>query len=908
MGRRRERAAILDAFARADTGHRTVLHLVGDAGMGKSTLLDGAVEAAATRGFLVLRAGLTAAETGLSWAGLATLLRRVDPAVVHSLPAVQRRALATATGEADGTADALLVAVGLTGVLGALTERSPVCMLIDDLHWLDQATAGALAFAIRSLDTSRIVFLLASRAVALPVEPDRLVPSGDLVEIRLEGLSVAGIRALLAERCGVELGRVDLIGLHTITSGNPMHTIEVGRLVAAGHSASAALLPPSLQAAVAARLALLPPAALGPLRAAALSATPRRSVLTRLFPPLDVTEALTAGERAEVLRMDGDDIAFRHPTIVAGLLDGMGSLDRRELGMRLAAVLDDEEERAVVAAAAAVVADADIAAALERAAVSASRRGALHLAAQHARRSWELTPETAADDRLRRRLLTADVLLRSGDSVRAGAVYEELHDAPLSAEMRWEVELGHVISVAHVHGDRAASRCVDRLLAAADDDPGRQFHALSIATRLRLVVEDEPAMPTVDRMVAAARACGDPDLVLQAEALETIVRVITGEPADIDGLFERCVGAWGADSTSIGGVLAEVLVWTDRLELAELHLGRALAEAEVGGNIVAVMNLLDQLGDARSRAARWDDAERTYERYIELSLAAGGITSIAPRHAELAWIDAVCGRSAAARSRLDLAARTERPATQLDEGQLSARAGSALLVLGDTAAAADSLLAARARLTALGVLDVGALPYQGDLVDALLAQRRTAEAAEIAAQLRDVATRSQRPRARAEAGRAGAVVAAALGDHEAAESEWAQATTAIESLPLPFEHARMLLIGGVVARRAGRRSDARARLAAARDGFARLGAVPFVDRADAELARCGHEPGDAGALTPTEQRIADLVALGQTNAEIAATLFISVRTVESNLTRTYRKLGVRSRTELSRRLRERDTG
>lgn len=899
IGRRHEQESLLDVLARAESGDCTVAHLVGDAGMGKSTLMDAVRDDAARRGHVTLGGGLTAAETGLSWAGLATLVRRVPVDMLERLPVGQARAVSAALGTGDGSADALLVAAGLTSLVTALAETATVTVLIDDLHWLDPATAGALSFAVRSLEHTRVAFVFASRPVELPLEPTRLVPPERFVGLSLDGLSVAALRALLDDRFGVQLGRIDLIGLHETTGGNPWHAIEAGRLIAAGHSAQAAMLPPSLHAVVAAHLRLLPVEVLPPLRAAALSAAPTIDVLERLFTSAEVRAAVLAAERAEVLDVRGTALRFRHPTLVAGLVEGMGAFERRDLESRLAEVVDNDEERALLSASAATQPSSAIAAAMEQAATDARRRGAMHVATQHASRSWELTPVDDVADRRRRRVLLADLLATAGEPARARAIYDELLAEPYADDAAWEAVTGRTIVVAHLDGESAAGDMVDLLVAAAGDDPTRLARAYAIATRLQLLNGNPDAVGSAARLIELARSGGDVDEILTAEVLSAIVLVIRGEPYDVDGLLDRCVAHWGAESPRPGMLMAEVLVWTDRLDAVDLHLAPALVAAQASGQVIEMMNQLDQMGDAHLRSARWAEAERCYEQYHDINAAAGEIVAAGSRTADIAYMDAIRGRRESARLHLAEASRSTRSATRVELGQIAARRGSSALFLGDPAAAVTHLSEAREHLRAAGVVDVGAMPYLADLAEALVAVGRVADAAAVAADLRTLAARSGRHRARLEAARATALVAAAEGDVETAEAEWERAMQVHDEVALPFERARTLMIGGVLARRSGRRTDARTRLDAARAEFARLGAVTFVERADDELARCGQDvTANSGELTPTERQIAALVANGRTNAEIAATLFISVRTVESNLTKVYRKLGVRSRTGL----------
>jgi DNA-binding CsgD family transcriptional regulator len=215
--------------------------------------------------------------------------------------------------------------------------------------------------------------------------------------------------------------------------------------------------------------------------------------------------------------------------------------------------------------------------------------------------------------------------------------------------------------------------------------------------------------------------------------------------------------------------------------------------------------------------------------------------------------------------------------------------------------AAESLRATHDRAREIGFRGLGALPYHANLVEALAAIDAIDEAAEVVTAIADTAMRSGRPRGAAELARAEALLFAGRGDLAAAADAADRSLVAHRRLALPIERGRVLLIAGVIARRAKRRGPARHLLEDAEHVFAAHGATALQRRATAELGRLGGNRG--GQLSPTEERIADLVVAGRTNDEIAAELFVSRRTVESNLTHVYRKLGVRSRTELAARLR-----
>ena len=217
---------------------------------------------------------------------------------------------------------------------------------------------------------------------------------------------------------------------------------------------------------------------------------------------------------------------------------------------------------------------------------------------------------------------------------------------------------------------------------------------------------------------------------------------------------------------------------------------------------------------------------------------------------------------------------------------------------GDHRPAVDRLRAAVTLLDGCGVRDLGVLPVRPELMDALMQAGELDEAEQVAAEIVELADRAGRPRGAAEALRATAHIAAGRRSLEEAAALARSAIDAFEQIGLPVERAQTLILAGSIARRSRRRTEARELLEQARSELVRCGALGLLPRVQAELERLGDRV-DADALTKTERRIADLVAEGMTNAEVAAQLYVSARTVEAHLTQIYRKQGVRSRSELA---------
>jgi DNA-binding CsgD family transcriptional regulator len=204
----------------------------------------------------------------------------------------------------------------------------------------------------------------------------------------------------------------------------------------------------------------------------------------------------------------------------------------------------------------------------------------------------------------------------------------------------------------------------------------------------------------------------------------------------------------------------------------------------------------------------------------------------------------------------------------------------------------------------MGVGEPGVFPYVPDLIETLIALGELERATELLEEFESRARELEHPWATATGWRCRALLCAALGDQEGATAAIERGLVAHEAIPEPFELGRMHLVAGTIWRRFKQKRRARESLEQALETFERLQTPLWADKARAELSRIGFRAAEPGGLTPTEQRIAELVVAGRTNQEIADELFVSIRTVEANLTRSYRKLGVRSRTELVARMRE----
>lgn len=887
IGRATELALVEAALARAIGGRRTVLALSGGPGLGKSSLAHRLCDRAGDQGARVVAITATDAETAIGWSGLAMLVDQLRD-LQECLPGVQQLVLQQATGRTGAApTEPLAVAAATTDLFRLAVARQPLVLLVDDLHWLDRSSAGALSFAIRLLARSPVLVVAALRPEPLPLDLAR-VAGDDLVTVELAPLSVAGVRELLMQH-GVELGRIDLVHVHQATGGNPMYVLETVRALRAGAQLGEALLPGSLAELVQAPLDELGPDHLRVLHAAALMPSPTMTRLARVEDVELVAAACTSAERADVVRVVGDALVFRHPLLRAALRGRMGELTARETHRRLAEVADDPVVRAVHLAEAFAAPEPWVAAELAAASDVARERGQLIEAASLALRSLDLTHD--ADPQRQRRLVdAADFAYDSGEPRRAlQMLVPQLDD--LTGDLHAEALAVVMASVAATEGSERAVPWARRWRDALPPGHPRRVVACATYARALMFADLDLASAAVTEAERSAQAGTEAE---RDEAFSTrlLADALRGEQLDLDLVRER-LRAGG----QVPRAFAEVAVWSDLLDVADAHFRCLVHEHERSGSVDQLLDALGQVVDIQMRLGLLSQARETIDRAAELAVAAEAMTSAALRLADRALLDALVGEGDT--TVLDDLEQRAPELSGLDRMQLLAVCGLARLVRGDETGAVTALRDAHANARRIGYRDLGALPYHGNLVEALVAVGALGEADDVVREVRQTALRGGRVRGSAELARCEALLLAASHDLEGAAVAAERSLAAHASLTLPLERARVHLLAGTIARRRKQRTRSRSHLEEAVALLDACGASALASTARDELARVGGAAD--GVLTATEQRVAELAAAGRTNDEIAASLFISRRTVEANLTRIYRKLGIRSRTELAAR-------
>jgi DNA-binding CsgD family transcriptional regulator len=891
---REEELDRIDRFVGDADALPAALVLEGEAGIGKTTLWQAGIAAAEGAGFLVLRATPSQAETSLAFTAAADLLAPVADEATADLPDVQRRALAAALLlEADDVAaDRRAVATAFLGALRRLAASRPVFVGLDDVQWLDAESALLLSFSARRLTTERIGFLLARRAgeAGPPLELGR-----NEQRVEVGPLSLGALHRLLHDRLGEPVPRPLLRRIHDVSGGNPFFALELAS-VAKGASGHDLPLPATLEPLVEARLRHLPPRTCAALAELAAS--------TSLESADPDEEAIAPALAAGVVRTGREGVEFTHPLLRAAAYEQLTPARRRELHRRLAEAAADVEQRAHHLSRAVDEPDEAVAEVIADGAERARRRGAPAVAAElldHAARVSE-DPARQAQRTLQAAVRKGEIGDAEGQRAALEALLRELASGSARAQVLAVLaddaglEVGRAADVAREGLSQpeidAATR--GRLLLALSDNVFLQNDLRASAAHAR------EALPLVEQ-------AGDAELLARALAWNGQLASLTAS-GEASSFFERAREVErqleGLDPWRAAGHWHGVsLMWADRPSEGRPLLEEQHKRAEELGNEFARSALCFHLTQLECRAGELERASRYAREGHDLASLGGNDQLVGILLNAQALAAAHEGDAAAARAFADEAVA------------VTAGAGDAFFAihhrvvlgfletsLGDYPAARRHLDGLSHLLDGMGLREPGIFPFQGDAVEAAAALGEHDEATRLIADLEARGRELGRPRLLALAWRGRGMLHAAVGATAEAGDAFVNALAEHERLELPLERARTLFAHGVALRRARQKRSARAALEEAEATFGRVGARLWAERARSELARVGGRPPSRGALTPTEQRVAELAAAGKANKEIAAELYVTVRTVETHLTKVYEKLGVRARAELARRL------
>jgi DNA-binding CsgD family transcriptional regulator len=891
--------------------------LVGDPGIGKTTVWLAATRAAAARGLRVLSSRPAEAETRFSFVGLTDLIGEAAVEALPRLPTPQRRALEATLLLADpdgGPMDERGVALAFLNVLRALAEEGPLVLAIDDVQWLDSSSLAVLRFALARLRDESVLALLACRG-ELPDWLRRALPEERLQTIELGPLSVGALHELLRTRVSVPFPRPTLVRLWETSRGNPFFALEIARALERRggqlHPGDDLPIPDTLDDLLHERLDGLSPAARDAARAVAALAEPTSALVESALGAAGAT-GLDDAVRAGVLELDGERVRFTHPLLGSAVASGAPSSAKRALHARLAAVVSDEE-RARHLALAASGPDPRVADALETAARRARSRGAPSAGAELAEQALRLTQPADADAMRRRRVEAADHVFEAGDSVRATALLEEalagLAPGPHRAAILRRLAAVRSVAAGPPEGIALYREALEQ--TGGDDALEAEIH-LELADLLRFGTGIRSAEPHAEAAVRAAESANRRELLCRALATYGLIHFKLGRGID-DEVMTRAVEleeelglpswSWGAKA-----ILTDQLFWSHDLDAArtlaqelweEAHRREDRHEPEH----LWYLALIEWRAGNWARAAELADATRAlHEQLGDVGLSPANEWPRALIAAHRGRVDEACGWST------DALARAEAAGMGTAEAAHRWVLGFLELSLGNARAALEQLRPAHEIREAVGHGEPGQYWELPDLLDALVAVGELEEAEGLAVRWEERSSALDRAWGLAIAARCRALLLAARGDLTRALSVFEDALAEHARTQDPFQLARTLLAQGTTQRRAKQRGSARKTLERARGLFDELGSPLWAERTRDELARIGGRAPSRDELTPSERRVAALVAEGRTNREVAAALFVTEHTVEAALTRTYRKLGIRSRTELAGRLTQARSG
>jgi DNA-binding NarL/FixJ family response regulator len=906
IGRRKELLTLAAFLTDAPEGGQVLL-LEGDAGIGKTALWQEGVRAARKRGIQVLQARPSGSEAQMSFAALGDLVGPVLEPGLSQLVPVQRGAFETALllRESDGAPpDVRLLGLALLSIMRSLAREHPVLVAIDDAQWLDPSSADVLTFALRRLDTEPIAVLatVRGRPVEAPLELDRSF--SDFRRLSVEPLSVGAVHRLLWARLGLALPRPVLLRVHRATGGNAFYALELGRAIAEGTIGAESVdeaLPESLRAIVAQRLSALPDHVRETLVAVAALGAPSLSALKPLGG--SVVEDIEHAERRRVLELDGDRIRFAHPLLAPACYEALPLHRRRLVHERLAELDVNPEERARHLAIAAEGPNEDVAASLEAGAEHAAARGAAIVAAELAERAVALTPPAEVAALNRRRITAATRCVRAGDVKKAEILLQEAVDSTESGPLRAQA----LLQLAGVKGQEEGHRSSIDLLERALAEPGveapqRAAILGSLAWKASVSGDSrdsERALGWAEAGLALAEDLGEPEALVNS--LTTVADIEFWRTGHIRrDLLDRAVeihrntGAGEDPRVKLAHELGRADHFGEAREIWEALI--AEARPRFSPSLPACLHFLARM---EVGSGRWNAAALLCDELTDVARQTGEETGESLALMILAEIDAYRGDENARSTIPELV----EAAAALGYGGARHRLNRALasmeLSAGDSGASWEHL---EPLLAGVEQMDEVVAQLAGSVgIESLVANGDLPAAERLQGLLEERAAGSDTA-LRAFADRGRGLLLAAKDDQEGAIAAL-EAAAAEPSPPQesnPFELARTLQLLGTAQRRAQHKRAARETLERSLSTFEDLGARLWAKRARSELRRIGGRTVPThGELSETERQIVELVVAGRKNSEVAEELSLSPNTIAWNLSKIYRKLGVRSRTELA---------
>lgn len=897
--------AVSDFLESAGSGPGALV-IEGDAGAGKTTLWLTGISAARERGFRVLTARAGQAETALAYAAVADLFGDMPSEAFADLPDLQRLAVDRVLLRADGDGpptDQRAVAAAFTAAVEQLCGDAPVLIALDDVQWLDPSSQAVVAFAARRL-SGHVGMLVTERTEHEGPDAACWLQVGDgsgVRRVHVGPLSLGGLHALISTRLGRTFPRPTMVRIAEISGGNPFYALELARAIDAGGSQS--VLPATLAELMRRRIGRLEPEIQVLLLAAACEAAPTVDLLARVTrSTADRTAELLADARSKgIVTIDGDAVAFSHPLLARSVYTDAKPSERRAMHRSLAEAVILDESRARHMALAAASADPATLEALDIAADTAVARGAPAAAGELLELAIGLGGDTPA-----RRIRAADHYLHAGDLERTRSLLDGLTERVTGGVHR--AKALNLLASMHIQHNNFTDAVV-LLEQALDHDEGDRevrVRTLLLLAYARLNAgEFGAALQSAERAAAYAEDVGIADLTSQVLAVRTNIACMCGRGVDWAGI-SRALAL--QDLTSEAPIAfraranhALLLAFTGRLDEAidQMAFVRARCNergAETDLIFVAVFSALIEIW-----RGRYEEATRIAEETVERAQQLGGEHMRVVAKTIQSAVAAYAGRQdetrAVARKAIDLAERCGSPRLA---DWASVNLAFLEVSLGHYEQALHILQPLVDRFPFLPGTEIITAGFVPDAVEAMVALGRAAETEPMIEALEANGRLLDRPWMLAMAARCRSLWLAAQGEVDEAADMARRALAHHERLPMPFERARTLLLLGQLQRRQRQKEASRTTMSEALHVFESLGTPLWAQRARAELARAGASSNGHLGLTPSEHRVAELAASGMTTKDVATALFISPKTVETNLSRIYRKLGIRSRAELGR--------
>ncbi|MGP0006451.1 MAG: helix-turn-helix transcriptional regulator [Acidimicrobiales bacterium] len=907
MGRSRELSEIHGWLA-VSGGPRstTALIMEGEAGIGKTELWNEALRLAADGGHRVLSCRTSPSEAHLGYVALSDLLRSCPDADFERLPDLQRRPLEVALLRAEpgeGELEPRAVGTGLLSLLEAISSQQPLLLGVDDGQWLDAASARVLAFALRRLSEAPVRLVVTIRTgeqatggILSTAHLERELGAASIARLEVGPLSLAAIHELVRDALGVAVARPVLVRIHRAAGGNPFYALEITReVLRRGALSPGEPLPvPTDQHDVALlRLRRLPRRTREALLVVA--ALPRPAVGD--VPPDDIAPA----ERAGIVHTDPSGrLSFSHPLFGSALYSSISPDERRALHARISERVETLEERALHRALAAGSADSETAELLDLATESAMRRGAADAAVELKELALRLTPADDEAAALRRERDLADRRYFAGDATGARRQLEEMLLRPMPGEDRAQVllELG---SVLWTQGEPDSG--LDLLSEALEQAESTPLRARIHSRISSFSLDCDAGLEHAEAALALIDESTDP--LLYSFALHNMAMwklyalgVADHAAVELGTKLQEAAAAWEMSTLpATWARLFDDFATARRLNEDLLRAFEEAGDEASTAGILAHLAVLEAVTGHAERAAELADealelAQQTeQETYVTLALHARGCVA------------AHCGDLAAARSAgEEVLRRLEAEPDLTFESIARGMLGSAALAADDAAEADRQLTRVQEILDALHTREPAADRIQADHAEAAIRLGQLERAEKMIETMEERARRLPRPWILAVSARCRGLLKAARGDVDGAIEDCRLALIAHERLDMPVERGRTMLTLGRLHRRRGERREAQACLQDALHTLEAAGALGWAETASRDLERATARRGSDHELTSTERSIAELAASGLRNDDIAAQLFVTTKTVEANLTRVYRKLGIRSRASLERRL------